>query len=70
MSVCGEVRNLIFWWKKRSADVLNRQIKCDGKEKQITVLSDVLSYSQFKESSCVKEEQVKKFYFDFGIRRS
>lgn len=45
---------------------LKRQIACDGKEGQFTVLSDVLSYTRFKESNCIKEERIKRFYFESG----
>ena len=48
------------------AKELNRQIARDGKEGKIAVLSDVLSYSQFKEIGCVKEERIKQFYFASG----
>ena len=48
------------------AKELNRQMKRDGKEGQIKVLSDVLFYSQFKESDCIKEERIKRFYFESG----
>ena len=48
------------------AKELNRQIAKSGNEGQISVLNDVLSYSQFKESECVKEERIKKFYFGSG----
>lgn len=48
------------------AKELNRQKECDGKENRITVLSDVLSYSQFRENTCIKEKWIKKFYFEYA----
>ena len=48
------------------AKELNQQIAHDGKEDKIKVLSDVLSYAQFKGNGCVKEERIKKFYFESG----
>lgn len=49
------------------AKELNRQIAHDGKGGQITILSDVLSYSQFRKNACIKEERIKKFYFESGV---
>ena len=48
------------------AKAMNNQLLIDGKSNQITVLSDILSYSQFQNSSCIKEEQIKRFYFEMG----
>ena len=48
------------------AKAMNNQLLIDGKSNQITVLSDILSYSQFQSSSCIKEEQIKRFYFEMG----
>ena len=45
---------------------MNDQLLIDGKNNQITVLSDILSYSQFQNNFCIKEEQIKRFYFDMG----
>lgn len=45
---------------------MNNQLLIDGKSNQIIVLSDILSYSQFQSSSCIKEEQIKRFYFEMG----
>lgn len=48
------------------AKAMNNQLCIDGKSNQITVVNDVLSYSQFQNSSCIKEEQIKRFYFESG----
>lgn len=48
------------------AKAMNNQLCIDGKSNQIIVVNDVLSYSQFQNSSCIKEEQIKKFYFEMG----
>lgn len=48
------------------AKAMNNQLLIDGKSNQIIVLSDILSYSQFQSSSCIKEEQIKRFYFEMG----
>lgn len=48
------------------AKELNRQIAYGGKEGQFAVLSDILSYSWFKESGCIKEDRIKRFYFESG----
>lgn len=48
------------------AKAMNNQLCIDGKSNQITVLSDILSYLQFQNSSCIKEEQIKRFYFEMG----
>ena len=47
------------------AKAMNNQLLIDGKSNQIQV-SDILSYSQFQNSSCIKEEQIKRFYFEMG----
>ena len=48
------------------AKAMNNQLGIDGMGNQITVLSDILSYSQFQNNSCIKEEQIKRFYFEMG----
>lgn len=48
------------------AGIMNKQLFIDGKSNKIKVLSDVLSYSIFENSSFIKEEQIKKFYFEIG----
>ena len=48
------------------AKAMNNQLCIDGMSSQITVLSDIMSYSQFQNSSCIKEEQIKRFYFEMG----
>ena len=48
------------------AKAMNNQLLIDGKSNQITILSDILSYSQFQSSSYIKEEQIKRFYFEMG----
>ena len=48
------------------AKAMNNQLGIDGMGNQITVLSDIMSYSQFQNSSYIKEEQIKRFYFEMG----
>ena len=48
------------------ANAMNDQLGIDGMDNKITVLSDILSYSQFQNNSCIKEEQIKRFYFEMG----
>lgn len=45
------------------AGAVNNQLGMDGMGGRVTVLRDILSYSQFQNSSCIKEEQIKRFYF-------
>lgn len=48
------------------AKTLNFQLHKDRKINQITVLSDILSYSQFQYNRCIMEKQIKRFYFEMG----
>lgn len=48
------------------AKALNEQLCIDGMGGQVAVLSDILSYDQFQNSSCIKEERTKRFYFEMG----
>lgn len=48
------------------AGALNEQIRIDGMSEQVSVLADILSYSQFQNSRCIKEERIKRFYFEMG----
>lgn len=48
------------------ADTLNGQLKRDGLNDNFTVLSDILSYSQFRDKGYIQESQVKRFYFKLG----
>lgn len=48
------------------AKTMNNQLNIYGMGNQITVLSDILSYSLFQNSNCIKEEQIKRFYFEMG----
>lgn len=48
------------------ADILNEQLKKDGISNKFTVLSDILSYSQFQDKEFIQEPQVKRFYFELG----
>lgn len=48
------------------AEALNEQIRIDGMSEQVSVLADILSYSQFQNSSCIKEERIRRFYFEMG----
>ena len=48
------------------ADTLNEQLKKDGISDKLTVLSDILSYTQFQNKECIQEPQVKRFYFELG----
>ena len=47
------------------ADIMNEQLKKDGVSNRITVLSDILSYSQFQDKEYIRP-QIRRFYFDFG----
>lgn len=49
------------------ADILNEQLKKDGISDKFTVLSDILSYSQFQDKEYIWEPRVKRFYFKLGI---
>lgn len=48
------------------ADLLNEQLRNDGGSGTFTVLRELLSYTQFKDSACVSEPKIKKFYFESG----
>lgn len=48
------------------AEALNEQLRIDGMSERVRVLADILSYSQFQNSSCIKEERIKRFYFEMG----
>lgn len=48
------------------ADTLNKQLKADGMSRKFTVLSGILSYSQFQDKEYIQESRVKRFYFDLG----
>lgn len=48
------------------AGALNEQLCIDGMSEQVSVLADILSYSQFQNSRCIKEEIIKRFYFEMG----
>lgn len=48
------------------AAALNEQLRIDGMSEQVSVLTDILSYSQFQNSSYIMEEKIKKFYFEMG----
>lgn len=48
------------------AEVLNDRLKKDGLNDKFTVLSDVLSYSQFLDKAYIREPQIKRFYFESG----
>lgn len=48
------------------ANELNNQLKKDGLDGKFTVLSDILSYSQFQDNNYILEPQIKRFYFELG----
>lgn len=48
------------------AKALNEQLRIDGMSAQVSVLADILSYSQFQNSSYIKKERIKRFYFEMG----
>ena len=48
------------------ANTLNEQLKKDSMSDKITVLSDILSYTQFRDKEYIQEPQVKRFYFELG----
>lgn len=48
------------------ADILNKQLKRDGMSGRITVLKDILSYSQFQDAQYIREQQIRSFYFESG----
>ena len=48
------------------ADILNVQLKADGISDKFTVLSNILSYSQFQDKEYIQEIEIKRFYFDLG----
>lgn len=45
------------------AEELNKQLVEEGMSEKITVLSDILSYSMFKDATYIREEPIKRFYF-------
>lgn len=48
------------------ADILNKQLRKDGFNDRLTVLRDILSYSQFRDKAYIQEPQIKRFYFALG----
>lgn len=48
------------------AEALNEQLRIDGMAERVSVLVNILSYSQFQNNSCIKEERIKRFYFEMG----
>lgn len=48
------------------ADALNEQLEKDGISDKITVLRDLLSYSQFQDKAYIQEPRIKRFYFELG----
>lgn len=63
----GEKCLLSYQKKYRAlAEILNEQLRTDGMGDKITVLGDVLSYSQFRDKDFIKEPLIKMFYFEFG----
>lgn len=48
------------------AGILNKQLKKDGLYDKFTVLSDILSYSQFQDKGYIQEPRIKRFYFELG----
>ena len=68
LRIGGGEKCLLSYQKKYRAlaEILNEQLRTDGMSDKITVLSDVLSYSQFQNKDFIKEPQVKRFYFELG----
>lgn len=58
--------NSYFNKYKVLADELNKQLKDCEMNNKIIVLKDVLSYSVFKDAEYIKEEKIKRFYFELG----
>lgn len=48
------------------SNCLNEQLVRDKMDDKITVLNDIMSYTQFHDKSFIKESEIKKFYFALG----
>lgn len=48
------------------AGILNEQLKKGEISDRLTVLRDILSYSQFQDKEYIQDLQVKRFYFELG----
>lgn len=48
------------------SNILYEQLARDRMDDRITVLSDVLSYTQFQDKLFIKESRIKEFYFELG----
>lgn len=48
------------------SEELNTQLGKIGLNGKVEVLPDILSYDIFKDANCIKEDRIKKFYFELG----
>lgn len=48
------------------SEELNNQIEKIGMDDKVEVLSDILSYDIFKGAKCIREDRIKRFYFEMG----
>ncbi len=48
------------------SEELNKQVEKVNMNDKVEVLSDILSYDIFKDAKCIKEDRIKRFYFEMG----
>ena len=48
------------------SEELNKTVEKVNMNDRVEVLSDILSYDIFKDAKCIKEDRIKRFYFEMG----
>lgn len=52
--------------KQMLSEELNKQLEKVNMSDRVEVLSGILSYDIFKDAKCIKEDRIKRFYFEMG----